>query len=76
MPSRKTIDLTGLRCPMPIVELNRLIKELDIGDEFLATADDPAFCLDAEAWCRATGNELVEICDSDARYSALIRKCG
>lgn len=74
MSEEKHVDLTGLRCPMPIVELNKLIKELPGGEEFLATADDPAFCLDVESWCDKTGNELVRLENSDGRLTAVIRK--
>jgi len=74
MLTEKKIDLTGLKCPMPIVQLAKLIKELDAGEEFTATADDPAFCLDVESWCKKTGHELVCLDDTDKRLVAVIRK--
>ena len=57
----KTFDLTGIRCPMPIVRLNRIVADLTDGEEFAVTADDPAFELDLPAWCRRTGHEVVSI---------------
>ena len=74
MSETREVDLTGLKCPMPIVELNRIIKELSDGDEFLVSADDPAFCLDAEAWCRKTGHELVTMKNTGNKLVAVIRK--
>ncbi len=70
----REIDLTGLKCPMPIVQLNKLMKQLEGGDEFTAVADDPAFCLDVEAWCNKTGNELLRFENSDKRLVAVIKK--
>ncbi len=70
----KEIDLTGLKCPMPIVQLAKLMKQLDEGDEFTAFADDPAFCLDVEAWCNKTGHELVEFQNSEQKLVAVIKK--
>ncbi len=70
----REIDLTGLKCPMPIVQLNRLMKQLEGGDEFTAVADDPAFCLDVEAWCNKTGNELLRFENSEKRLVAVIKK--
>ncbi len=74
MTTEREIDLTGLKCPMPIVQLTKLMKELDAGEAFTATADDPAFCLDVEAWCTKTGHELMRLEDSDKRLVAVIRK--
>ena len=76
MAAVREVDLTGLKCPMPIVELNKLVKELGAGEEFTATADDPAFCLDVESWCKKTGHELVKLDDSGERLIAVIRKIG
>ncbi|VAX39378.1 hypothetical protein MNBD_PLANCTO02-81 [hydrothermal vent metagenome] len=70
----KEIDLTGLKCPMPIVQLAKLMKQLDAGDEFTAFADDPAFCLDVEAWCNKTGHELLELQNDEKRLIAVIKK--
>lgn len=74
MSETKEVDLTGLKCPMPIVELTKLMKQLDPGEEFTAFANDPAFCLDVEAWCNRTGNELLSLGDSEGRLVAVIRK--
>ncbi len=74
MLTERKIDLTGLKCPMPIVQLAKLVKELGAGEEFTATADDPAFCLDVESWCKKTGHELVRLDDSEKRLVAVIRK--
>jgi TusA-related sulfurtransferase len=75
MPELKELDLTGMRCPMPIVELNRLVKELADGAELWVTADDPAFCLDVESWCRKTGHELLRVDAEGGRTLAVIRTC-
>ncbi len=74
MKTERKIDLTGLKCPMPIVELSKLMKELNEGEEFTATADDPAFCLDVESWCNKTGHELVRLENSTHQLVAVIRK--
>ncbi len=74
MPEMREVDLTGLKCPMPIVELNRIMKEVADGEELLATADDPAFCLDVEAWCKKVGSELVKLENTEGKLVAVIRK--
>lgn len=74
MITERKVDLTGLKCPMPIVKLTKLMKELDPGEALTATADDAAFCLDVESWCNSTGHELVRLEDFDKHLLAVIRK--
>ncbi len=69
-------DLRGLKCPMPIVQLNRIMKALSADEECAVVADDPAFCPDVNAWCKKTGHALVS-CDCDGKGHesvAVIRK--
>lgn len=68
------LNLVGLKCPLPIVELNRVIKKLSSGEDVRAIADDPAFLLDVEAWCKRTGHTLVEVCQGASQIAAVIRK--
>jgi len=71
---RTTVDLVGIRCPMPIVVLNDEMAGLSGGAELEATADDPAFAPDVTAWCELTGHALVSL-DHDGRVvTAVIRK--
>ena len=67
-------DLTGIRCPMPIVQLNQIFAAAPLGAEFLVAADDPAFTPDVQAWCRRTGHELVELRQLGGVTSAHLRK--
>ena len=50
------------------------MRTLVSGDEVIATATDPAFCLDVEAWCHRTGHELLEIAELENQLTARIRK--
>jgi len=74
MTTRNELNLAGLKCPLPIVELNRAIKQMSPGEELQVVASDPAFPLDVEAWCRRTGQILLGLQEQDGRYHALLRK--
>jgi TusA-related sulfurtransferase len=74
MAFNRELNLVGLKCPMPIVELNRAMRELGNGDEIQVTANDPAFPLDVEAWCRRTGQSLLDLRQQEEKYVALLRK--
>jgi TusA-related sulfurtransferase len=67
------LDARGMKCPRPLLEVSKTVKRLIPGQELEVTADDPAFRLDIEAWCRRTGNELVELRREDGGFVALVR---
>ena len=52
------LDCRGKRCPLPIMELSKEIKESEIGQEVLLISDDPATAADLSAWARMTGHEF------------------
>jgi tRNA 2-thiouridine synthesizing protein A len=69
-----TLDLKGLSCPMPIVKTAKAMKDLSPGDVIEAFATDPGSVPDFVAWCRATGNQLLEHSEQDGIYRFAIRK--
>ena len=68
------VDARGLSCPMPIVKTALAVKALAPGDvvEVLATA--PGSQRDMLAWCRSTGNDLIEHAVDGSVYRFLIRR--
>ena len=70
----QTLDLKGLSCPMPIVKTAMAIKGLQSGELLEALATDPGSVPDFAAWCRSTGNELVEQTTDDGVFRFVIRK--
>ena len=59
MGSDVEIDCRGMRCPMPVVELARAMKEVEVGQVVALVADDPAAGPDVQAWCRMREQEYV-----------------
>ena len=72
----KTLDLTGLSCPMPIAKTAQAIRDLHPGELIESLATDPGAVPDFNAWCTSTGNELVEQTQDGAVYRFVIRKKG
>ena len=46
----------GTRCPQPIIDIARFLREQPIGTEAILLADDPATAPDISAWARMTHN--------------------
>jgi tRNA 2-thiouridine synthesizing protein A len=56
----QTVDARGLSCPLPIVRTAQAAKALPSGAVIEVLATDAGSVKDFAAWCKATGNELVE----------------
>ena len=72
----RMLDARGLKCPKPLFVVSKELRELDSGGVLEVMADDPAFKLDIEAWCRRTGNELLELRRDQSTFTALVRRVG
>lgn len=68
------IDARGLSCPMPIVKTAQAVKAIPPGAVVELLATDPGSIKDVAAWCRATGNELIEQTSDGALYRFVIRR--
>ena len=70
------LDAKGLNCPLPILKAKKALKEVPTGGTLHVLATDPGAVADFQAFCRTTGNELVEHDEASGVYEFLIRKTG
>ena len=68
------VDARGLSCPMPIVRTAQAVKPMASGAHLEVLATDPGSVKDFAAWCRSTGNTLVEQTSDGAVYRFVIRR--
>lgn len=68
------IDATGLQCPGPIMRLSDTVDALKMGQAVSITVSDPGFATDAPAWCKSTGNRLVNLTSDNGTYTAVVAK--
>lgn len=69
----KTLDTKGLNCPLPILKAKKAIAEVPKGGTLEVLATDPGAVADFQAFCKSTGNELVEQSEEGGVYRFLIR---
>ena len=72
--NKKFLDAKDLKCPMPIIEISKAVKQIDVGETIEIHATDPVFRPDLEAWCRKTGNEIITFEEKEGFVSATIEK--
>jgi len=68
------LDVKGLSCPLPILRAKKALKDVPMGGTLQVLATDPGAVKDFEAFCRTTGNELVESKVEDKTFSFLIKR--
>lgn len=70
------LDTKGMNCPLPILKTKKALKDLSAGEDIKVESTDPGSVKDFEAFCRSTGNELVESGEDGGVFSFLIKKGG
>jgi tRNA 2-thiouridine synthesizing protein A len=70
----QTLDARGLNCPLPILKARKALKDVPAGGTLEIISTDPGSVADFEAFCRQTGNELMESTGDDAEYRFLIKR--
>ena len=68
------LDAKGLNCPLPILKAKKALKNVPIGGTLQVLATDPGAVKDFEAFCRTTGNDLLESKSENKLFEFLIRR--
>lgn len=71
--SEHLLDAKGLNCPLPILKTKKALKDVPVGETLEILSTDPGSVADFEAFCRTTGNQLVESGSDDGVYRFIIR---
>lgn len=68
------LDLCGLSCPGPIIQVSNQLKAMAEGEIVEVVATDPGFLNDIGSWCKNTGNVLIDSKKDHGKYIAIIKK--
>ncbi|MGL5335116.1 MAG: sulfurtransferase TusA [Enterovibrio sp.] len=68
------LDVTGLRCPEPVMMVRKAIRNIEEGESLQVIADDPATIRDIPSFCRFMDHELLAQQSEQAPYRYLICK--
>ncbi|MEU6082855.1 aminotransferase class V-fold PLP-dependent enzyme [Streptomyces sp. NPDC047108] len=69
-----TVDSLGKRCPVPVIELAKVIGDIGIGEIVAVLSDDEAARLDFPAWCAMRDQEYVGERPADRGTAYLVRR--
>lgn len=59
----KSLDLTGYRCPVPVIRLEATLRALPKGAQLTVFADDPIAAIDIPLACRQGGHDCERLPD-------------
>ena len=69
------LDCRGMLCPAPVIELNRHLTDVEVGQVLGVVATDAAARVDIPAWCRMRGQEFAgEDAADDGTPRYLVRR--
>ncbi|MDA8299417.1 MAG: sulfurtransferase TusA family protein [Deltaproteobacteria bacterium] len=72
--SNKTLDASGLSCPLPIVKTKKEIDTMSSGQVLEVISTDPGSKNDMAAWCNRTGNKLLESSEEGGKFKFYVQK--
>jgi len=53
------IDATGLSCPMPVLRLQKALRDLPSGTQVMLLASDPMAAIDVPHFCQEQRHKLI-----------------
>jgi len=68
------LDAKGQNCPLPIVKAKKALKDVPSGGTLEVLTTDPGSPADFEAFCRTTGNILLESMEQSGTFRFLIKR--
>ncbi|MFE6338781.1 cysteine desulfurase/sulfurtransferase TusA family protein [Streptomyces sp. NPDC057798] len=68
------VDALGKRCPIPVIELAKVIGDVPVGGMVRVLSDDEAARLDIPAWCEMRGQEYAGEEPAERGTAYLVRR--
>jgi tRNA 2-thiouridine synthesizing protein A len=72
--TEKTMNLRGLKCPLPALRVRKMLSGLATGDVIVAECTDPLTTIDIPNLLRQTGDALESKSEADGVLTFRIRK--
>ena len=68
------LDLSGLKCPMPVLRTRKALREMQSGDSLEVIATDPMSAIDIPNLLRETGDVLLAQTEQGGKLNFRIEK--
>ena len=68
------LDTRGLKCPLPVLRARKAMQRVAPGEVLQVLATDPGTVRDFQAFCEATGHELIAHSQQAGEFTFRLRK--
>jgi tRNA 2-thiouridine synthesizing protein A len=68
------IDTSGLNCPLPVLKARKALTDMSPGQRLHLIVTDPGANKDIPAFCKMTGNPLIETSEADGKIHFILEK--
>jgi tRNA 2-thiouridine synthesizing protein A len=75
-PMEETLDLRGLKCPLPALLAKKALARLTPGTSLTVLADDPMSVVDIPHMCHGEGHVVEDVASRGGYSEFVIRKDG
>lgn len=72
--SRKTLDTTGLKCPLPVLKAQKALREMASGDFLEVMATDKNAPRDLEDLCSMTSDHFIDSSEKEGVFFIVLQK--
>jgi tRNA 2-thiouridine synthesizing protein A len=69
-----TTDVIYMMCPMHLLNIQKKMRDIEIGQVLSMLTDYDGALDDVPQWCDFTGNEFIGVVEHDDYYEFFIRK--
>ena len=68
------LNTEGMLCPMPLLQVQKALQQLQVGDVLEVIASDPGTMYDIPVWCRQNEHEVIVAEEREGKFYFTIRK--
>ena len=67
------VDARGLKCPLPVLKMEKRLEALPVGAELTVLATDPIARIDIPLYCRQHGHACTMVPDGDTMRFVIVK---
>jgi len=72
--TEESLDLRGLKCPLPALLAKKALARVDAGATLCVLADDPMSVVDIPHMCHGEGHAVESVASLDGYHEFVLRK--
>ncbi len=69
----ETLDCRGLKCPLPVLKMEKRLSQLAAGAGLVVLATDPMAKIDIPLYCRQNGHSCETSLEGDVMTFSIVR---